>query len=885
MHWKVSYSTHLLCILVILSLVWTLVEAATTTSKSTTKLTIKTTIKTTIKSSQKNSSLKSSSIKKSSSKATTQRTKSSSTTTSRTSRTPRFSVVTVTVTASNAFTTLKVPLVSTVTIPASTVTLSPSTITLSSTVTLPPSTVTVNGQASVVTRSCTSPGDTTLIVTSETCLVSATTLVSSCRTCSRTSTVVTTSTFSTTSTSVFLGMAYSTSVTTKTVTDLYRLIQPTCSITVTQSLALSTSTVKLTSTSCATARSTSWTTLQATRTQFIQSTQTVVRVLNAFGANANTNASCLDADKWGLASRTTTLTETTSFLTTSTTTQTSVSMSTVTAVVSVVATSTSTVPSILTLSMSVCENYTSIEFATSTITLSSQSTTTQTTNVQVTRTIRTTVVETTGTVWETTTQTSIQRNTFSTTVTVRWLQRAKSADEPLPIVKKRNVGRQDSPEPAAASNYARASPSIPIAGTNTAAYYENLVPTNFPDGHPVHSKEWFQMPNIQKPEPTSQEARILRASAYGVTPSSKDNTRGLNNAIDACRRSGKPCRVVLDPPNQTFVFDAGSSVFFGGLRNFTFDGLGGRMLFRNPRRPSSLMFVTDCKFCLWTNVYVDWDWDVWRLATRVWMEGVSGNRWTMTPVDLVEPDLPTPRRRQESVEISSSTDTTDTTSSSSSSSTTSTSSRTTTSSTSSTTTTLTPSPFLDISKIWQWTSFHMIHPSRRSMAVRGGDEYFRLENAITDARAISRTSLELRVNNGPNVKPGYFYLGKHFFYEQPCVSSEFCQHCTWERIWFVSCPGKVMTHDEDSEYLWMRDIKVAPITYPPPQDGPFTRGGDNGKGGGTGKGWFKQPITATADGLFFERIKGRIVIEDSEIGWHGDDSINVRLIYSRNANS
>lgn len=97
---------------------------------------------------------------------------------------------------------------------------------------------------------------------------------------------------------------------------------------------------------------------------------------------------------------------------------------------------------------------------------------------------------------------------------------------------------------------------------------------------------------------------------------------------------------------------------------------------------------------------------------------------------------------------------------------------------------------------------------------------------------------------------------RHWSYEVPAFWVSRCTHCTFETIHLLSTPGKAMVFTDSSHSLHIVSSKFAPIEQPVPfQSDRF--------------------ISMTVDGLFFAKTMGRILIEDVEVGWNGDDCVNI----------
>jgi len=338
---------------------------------------------------------------------------------------------------------------------------------------------------------------------------------------------------------------------------------------------------------------------------------------------------------------------------------------------------------------------------------------------------------------------------------------------------------------------------------NLNASYCTLAPLPATDA-------WFEQKPIQVPDCTQQA--YVKASLNGVTPSNVNNQQALENILANCKDKTQfpnGCRVVLDQPGTykiggtSLTYDR--SLGFYNLTDFTLDGQGNRLLFSRFERFGSLSTVGNLKRALFTNIVWDWDHERWPLASLVKVKQSSKTQLTLEMVDYAA------NTRQ-------------------------------------------AKPSFDISRIKAWKSLHQVDPERLSMAVRDGREWFNFDSATT-APTVSGNQVSFTITKELKPLPvvDRLYIMKHFIYDAHCVAGYMCESCVWDNITYYGCPGKLMTIQDNSDGLLVRDVKLVLDPARP-----------------------IQRITATADGLFFNSVKdGGIRIQDSEIAYHGDDCVNI----------
>lgn len=170
----------------------------------------------------------------------------------------------------------------------------------------------------------------------------------------------------------------------------------------------------------------------------------------------------------------------------------------------------------------------------------------------------------------------------------------------------------------------------------------------------------------------------------------------------------------------------------------------------------------------------------------------------------------------------------------------------------------TPLGVPDLWKIHQWTSMHSLDQQYWSMGALGMiDGWFGVQDRIA---AVYREGNNVRIDFNTDVWPipqtDLYYLMRHWSYEVPGFWLARCAHCTFDHVRVISTPGKALVATDSSHSIRIRKSKFGPKSKPKP----FVS---------------DRFIGSAVDGLFFAKTFGRILIEDVEIGWGGDDCMNV----------
>lgn len=124
-------------------------------------------------------------------------------------------------------------------------------------------------------------------------------------------------------------------------------------------------------------------------------------------------------------------------------------------------------------------------------------------------------------------------------------------------------------------------------------------------------------PRFEVELPRENGGAVVRAADFGVSPTNRFNAAALNRALAHCREVGAS-RLVIGPGD--YPCDDARGVAMEGMRDFTLDGAGARLVFCRPSdfsvRPQYYLdkdggnfFIRGNERVRISNMVVDWDWD------------------------------------------------------------------------------------------------------------------------------------------------------------------------------------------------------------------------------------------------------------------------------------
>lgn len=135
---------------------------------------------------------------------------------------------------------------------------------------------------------------------------------------------------------------------------------------------------------------------------------------------------------------------------------------------------------------------------------------------------------------------------------------------------------------------------------------------------------------IAKP---TEAGAVVNASDYGVSENAAPaaNAAALQSAIDYCKRTGAS---VLKLEGGTYYVsrENKTQLEFNGLKNFTLDGGGARLVFcetENTFANARFIYIASCDTVRIKNLTVDWDWDSFALFITGKISEVGTNTITV----------------------------------------------------------------------------------------------------------------------------------------------------------------------------------------------------------------------------------------------------------------
>ncbi|KAI9034034.1 pectin lyase fold/virulence factor [Hyaloraphidium curvatum] len=164
----------------------------------------------------------------------------------------------------------------------------------------------------------------------------------------------------------------------------------------------------------------------------------------------------------------------------------------------------------------------------------------------------------------------------------------------------------------------------------------------------------------------------------------------------------------------------------------------------------------------------------------------------------------------------------------------------------------------DPASLHGWISMHSLDQDRWSMGARDMvDGWYGLPERIS---AVRTEGGAIRLDFASPVDPvppaELYYLMRHWSYEVPGFWLSRCSHCTIEQVRMHGCPGKALVATDGSHSLRITRSRFSLPEQPVPHKS-------------------DRFISMTVDGLFFGKVHGGVLIEDTEVGWNGDDCLNV----------
>lgn len=310
-----------------------------------------------------------------------------------------------------------------------------------------------------------------------------------------------------------------------------------------------------------------------------------------------------------------------------------------------------------------------------------------------------------------------------------------------------------------------------------------------------------------------------------------------------------------------------------GMRDFTLFGQNAKLYYTRPnfevtvvpwKDPQAPSFVQteSCLRCEFRDIFIDWDWTRWRIATLSRLLARSEDKVANTvswQFEMLSPPN--------------------------------------------------PSGGLNTDTLYSFQSIHPVDWQTLGIGVRGMNEFYLVgATAKFGRRDLNSTTNKYRLppadevpegardnplavilkvtdidvkgegNMGPNIitgstkvtitfkkeqnpfGPGYpwplgsLWMIKHLSYEVHGIRLYNCVHCSLTNVAIISVPGKAVIIDRGSSNIHANGLSVD--VNPPTLRGP-------------------RPMSGAADGVFASQTLGSILVENSHFGYNGDDAINV----------
>lgn len=371
----------------------------------------------------------------------------------------------------------------------------------------------------------------------------------------------------------------------------------------------------------------------------------------------------------------------------------------------------------------------------------------------------------------------------------------------------------------------------------------------------------FAMPMPAQPNPTMQV--VVDLSDYGLNETLADNYQPLVKALAQCKTVDplQGCRLTM--PKGVYRFSTEKSISFDTLFNFTLSGNDSIWLFARKSSFSRLLSFHGCTNVRVEKLQIDWDWSVWRLASLVrvdWISGVPPGADGAMQLGLRFLDH----------------------------------------------------PYLDLDTINSFSDMHAVDPDTLTVGVRDSNrqgQFWQLEKHVLDAQqlwnkeeATNNTvliTLDKWLSPQPNV--GGLYLLRHFSYEGNALQFNRCQGVVVDRVKIWGAPGMALAFRPGTSNVRVTNVTIGILGNQTVEN--ITRIVDERKPAG----FFNvtllpttnetlslkssanftvthinipaltRRISSTADALSFVGVTGHIHVEDVEAGWQGDDCSNANI--------
>ncbi|KAI9001757.1 pectin lyase fold/virulence factor [Hyaloraphidium curvatum] len=372
---------------------------------------------------------------------------------------------------------------------------------------------------------------------------------------------------------------------------------------------------------------------------------------------------------------------------------------------------------------------------------------------------------------------------------------------------------------------------------------------------PSYARFPIAMP--RQPDPSVQQTIHLNRQ-YGLDETAADNFPAFQRALSDCRNvePWRGCRLIMDKGVYRF---ASERVLYGDrLTNLTIEGNSSTFLFSRRNVFSRLLAFSASRSMRLADFSIDWDWSVWRLASLVQIDSVGA------------PPSGTDGAQQLRMRFLD-------------------------------------HPFLDLSTIRAFVDMHGVDPQTLTMGVRTrsrGGQYWQIPvrsaEVLYDRERGTNNTVVLTLSRAlaPAPDVGGLYMIRHFTYEGHALQFADCEEVHVDRVNVFGAPGMALAVHHGSANVRVTNFTVGilanatvdritrivnttvpdfyNVTHLPTSN--FTLSLSNGTNFTVQHlvlPALQRRISTTVDGLNFLGTSGLIHVEDSEIGFQGDDCANV----------
>jgi len=339
------------------------------------------------------------------------------------------------------------------------------------------------------------------------------------------------------------------------------------------------------------------------------------------------------------------------------------------------------------------------------------------------------------------------------------------------------------------------------------------------------SEAWF---DVEVTEKTG--LRDVDGNAAGMDPTNSDNFDALTRSFSDCKYSNG-CRIFVRP--GVYRFTKEQPLFLRGLDGVTLDGQGSLFLFRRESVFSRFLAFETTSYLTIKNLRIDWDWSRWRVASVVEILSIGSDGGVPTMdlgfVEVKNVSLRTINKWFDMQAVDSVDFTVGVRDENR------------------------QGQFwgLDSNVISEEKIFDRVNVSEWDPSIN--------QTVIVERNATTSSRVRLKLKTALSPIPTGFYLIRHFSYEGHALQFVGCSYCILDNVTIYSAIGMGIAFHENSHHIVVKNSKIGIFqneSSSSPRD--YTR-----------------HISTASDGLNFINTQGFIKIVDSEVGFQGDDCVNI----------